>query len=190
MLLLIEDNEDHARLFASVLAKHAPSVSLQAVDSIEEGVESLRGLPCDLIVVDAFLRNRSVIHRFPLLRRQAPDTPIIVLAGSGDESLAAEAIKRGATGYVVKNRRALEQLPFLFEKYVAPSRPPRRGAIKAPLRRPSSTEAMRRIVRETESLTHRLRAALRRKVVGASHTALLQRLHRLHVVAAGVLKKS
>lgn len=115
-ILLIEDNEDHAWLFSSTLGK-TMAAKLHTVGSIEEGLEALLCLSCRLIVVDAFLRNRSILPRLPLLRRRAPDCPLIVLAGSGDEALAAEAIKRGATEYVVKNREALERLPLLVKKY-------------------------------------------------------------------------
>lgn len=115
-ILLIEDNEDHAWLFASTLGKSL-AAKVHTVASIEAGLEALQRLSCRLIVVDAFLHNRSILPRLPLLRRRAPDCPLIVLAGSGNEALAAEAIKRGATEYVVKNREALEQLPLLVKKY-------------------------------------------------------------------------
>lgn len=117
-VLLIEDNPDHARLVRDALAAAGAPVKIHTAETADDGIELAGRHAYRLILIDAFLQNRLVVNHLPSLRAARPGAPVIVLAGSGDEALAADVIKRGATEYLVKNRETLERLPALLKKYL------------------------------------------------------------------------
>ena len=108
-----------------------------------------------MVWTDAFLHNRSVVRSLPVLIRAIPDIPIMVLADSGDETLAVDAIKHGATEYLIKNRETMEHLPTLLRKYL--TRRPRKQPTHVS---PTSTD--RGQVRHLRKEIQRLQALLKK----------------------------
>lgn len=178
-LLLIEDNPDHVQLLTEALATHWPTAKVHAVDAVDDGIELVGRNRYDAVFIDAFCQNRSVVHHLPTLCSLAPGTPILVLAGSGDESLAAEAIRLGAADYLVKNRATLVRLPTLVRKYLT-------GRGRARPRALPTAPPLRRLVHEIESLAARLKGPAPRGK-GTKAAAVGYQLRRLQALAHRVL---
>jgi FixJ family two-component response regulator len=87
-VLIMEDNPSHAELLTEVLDRHFSPIIIHTVDTIKA------------------------------IRRRFKDIPLIVVTGRGDESLAAQLIRRGVTEYLVKTRETLESLPHVLEKFL------------------------------------------------------------------------
>lgn len=62
----------------------------------------------DVLVLDVNMPEGSSIHAIPRMRAAAPDTHIVVLTMQNDPELARQALRAGATGYVLKEAAEAE----------------------------------------------------------------------------------
>jgi two-component system, NarL family, response regulator NreC len=69
---------------------------------LEGARESLREHTPDVLVLDVNLEGESGLDAIPELRREWPDTAIVVLTMQDEPSYARQALEGGASGYVIK----------------------------------------------------------------------------------------
>jgi diguanylate cyclase (GGDEF)-like protein/PAS domain S-box-containing protein len=105
-ILHLEDNPTDSALMEALLTEHGYSCHITRVESEEDFAHALDHLPFDLIVSDFTLPSYDGRSGLALSRAKAPDVPFIFLSGTLGEDAAVEALKSGATDYVVKNRIA------------------------------------------------------------------------------------
>jgi len=103
-ILLVEDNLGDARLFQELLADASAPFSIEHVRKLGDAIQRLSAGGVDVIMSDLSLPDSQGIETFELLHKAALQTPIIVLSGLDDETLAVETVKRGAQDYLVKGR--------------------------------------------------------------------------------------
>jgi CheY-like chemotaxis protein len=103
-LLVLEDNELDAELAERALTKAGLSITSIRVDTEGSYVEALNTFKPTVVLSDFSLPHFDGLSALDLARRLAPDVPFIFVSGSIDEARAAEAMQRGATGYVLKDR--------------------------------------------------------------------------------------
>ncbi len=127
-MLYMEDNPGLARLVQKKLERKGYTVTL-AGDG-KEGVALYQSGDFDLVAVDHEMPGYSGLDVIQILTAQDKEAPpIIMITGNGSEQIAVEAMKRGASDYVVKDvdggyldllptviKRALEQKQLLEEK--------------------------------------------------------------------------
>jgi two-component system sensor histidine kinase/response regulator len=102
-VLLVEDNPGDARIIREVLLEASGNAfKLEVVEKLADAVARLRGGNVDAVLLDLSLPDSSGNSTFSQTRASAPDVPIIVLTGLGDESLALGMVKQGAQDYLVK----------------------------------------------------------------------------------------
>jgi PAS domain S-box-containing protein len=116
--LLIEDSESDADLLEWELKSGGVAVSVKRVDTLKEvKVEAARG-GYDLVISDYVLPSFTGMDALVEVRRHSDDVPFILMSGKIGEETAVEAIRSGATDYVMKDnmarlptavRRALEE---------------------------------------------------------------------------------
>lgn len=103
-VLLVDDNADH--LF---LARRDLEATLQCeVATAWTGAEALRLVQTtetslDAILLDNGLPDMSGLEVLTHLREAGVLTPIIIITGQGSEQIAVEALRRGASDYIVKS---------------------------------------------------------------------------------------
>lgn len=102
-VLVVEDNEDDARLIAEYLRQHDGRALVHTADRLEAARTFLQMTPVDLILLDLSLPDGHGINSVHRLLTGAPGIPIIVLTGLDDERLAAQAVQAGARDYINKN---------------------------------------------------------------------------------------
>lgn len=103
-VLLVEDNEADAELIRRELAKSGYEVEAKRVEDPKAFIEAVRGEPYDLILSDYTLNSFNGLAALDEARRLRPETPFIFVSGTIGEERAIEALKRGATDYVLKDR--------------------------------------------------------------------------------------
>jgi len=104
-ILLLEDNPLDARLLRLQLGeKQGAAYHLTHKETLQQGIALLGELHPDLILCDLSLPDSHELETFQRLHAVAPRTPIIVLSGSDDETLAVQAVREGAQDYLVKGR--------------------------------------------------------------------------------------
>ncbi len=102
-LLLIEDNLGDARLIRAMLATKSAAFVLTHADRLSTGLALLLGSQFDAVLLDLSLPDAHGLDTFDQANALAMNVPIIVLTGLNDETLATEAIHRGAQDYLVKD---------------------------------------------------------------------------------------
>jgi signal transduction histidine kinase len=102
-ILLVEDNPGDARLIQESLREVAGDhFDVETADRLASAVERLRDGDVDAVLLDLALPDSSGRDTFARAKSAAPDVPIIVLTGLGDEALALKMVQEGAQDYLVK----------------------------------------------------------------------------------------
>jgi two-component system cell cycle response regulator len=102
-VLLVEDNPGDARLIREALSEASGTgFDLTWVDSLAKAAECLAGEEMNAILLDLSLPDSAGLETVSKLLSSAPETPIVVLTGYNDESLAVAAVHAGAQDYLVK----------------------------------------------------------------------------------------
>jgi len=102
-LLLLEDNPTDA-LLVEVALEEMPGVSpaLTHVETLAQVACALEEQTFDVALVDLNVLDGQGLGNFERVQALAPQMPVIVLTGTDDESVALEAIQRGAADYLLK----------------------------------------------------------------------------------------
>jgi DNA-binding response OmpR family regulator len=105
-ILLVEDNPGDARLIEEMIKEVEGPARFEFVHvkSLAEALQSLGADSFDSVLLDLGLPDSSGLDTLVKVHTQAPDMPIVVLTGLADEAVSAEALRRGASDYLVKGR--------------------------------------------------------------------------------------
>ncbi|MEH2259265.1 hybrid sensor histidine kinase/response regulator [Nostoc sp.] len=104
-VLLIEDNPGDVLLLQELFKEVTTVVvELMPVKRLYEAVNYLTNEIFDVILLDLSLPDSQGLQTFVIAHNQAKATPIIVLTGINDETLATSAMQQGAQDYLVKGQ--------------------------------------------------------------------------------------
>jgi PAS domain S-box-containing protein len=103
-VLNLEDNAVDAELNQSMLSARWPECDFIRVDSRERFTEMLNWRGIDLILSDYTMPGFNGIEALALAHTKRPEIPFIFVSGTIGEDTAIEALKNGATDYVLKHR--------------------------------------------------------------------------------------
>src|SRR5882724_9227074 len=103
-ILVNEDSEIDFKLLEAEFKRAQFACQLRQVGSRDEFMRALPDFQPDLIISDYYLIGFNGLDALEIVKRQAPDTPLIILTNALNEETAVECMKRGATDYVLKNR--------------------------------------------------------------------------------------
>ncbi|MFC1834576.1 PAS domain S-box protein [Thermodesulfobacteriota bacterium] len=115
-ILYIEDDPGAARLLQKHLTRAGYEVDL-ACDGME-GLAKFKAGAYDVLAVDHDMPQMTGLE---LIRRLADSGPLpltVMITGAGNETIAVEAMKLGASDYIIKDSacRYLELVPSVIEK--------------------------------------------------------------------------
>src|SRR5256885_2145316 len=92
-VLLIEDNPGDSRLLRLLLSESTTlHFDLAHVERLADGLKRLHDERFDVVMSDLTLPDSHGFETFEWLHAHVPDTPIIVLSGMDDETLAIKAV--------------------------------------------------------------------------------------------------
>jgi PAS domain S-box-containing protein len=103
-ILSIEDDPKDAKLIQDLLESEGIVCELTRVDTEAELLELLKQGGIDLILADCSLPSFDGVSALKLAIEICPDVPFIFVSGTLGEEVAIEALKIGATDYVLKTR--------------------------------------------------------------------------------------
>jgi PAS domain S-box-containing protein len=101
---LLEDDPRDAELARELLEQNDFACEITCVQARVEFLAALESQPFDLILADYSLPSFGGLSALESARRLLPNVPFIFVSGTIGEELAIEALKRGATDYVLKTR--------------------------------------------------------------------------------------
>ncbi len=118
--VLLEDDINDVELIQLQLARNGVSVAWEHVMSEPDFRAALeRGAP-DLVLADYTLPGFDGLAALRIVLERCPDVPFIFVSGSLGEERAIEALKSGATDYVLKDR--LQRLPAVVNRALTEAR--------------------------------------------------------------------
>jgi two-component system response regulator AtoC len=122
-ILVIDDDEQMQFFLKEALQRQG--YGLTARRSAEEGLDSLKSDPVDLVLLDLRLPGMDGLQAVEAILKIDPRVPIIIMTAHGTRDSAIEAMRRGAYDYFTKPfrleemeiviRRALEKRRFFIE---------------------------------------------------------------------------
>lgn len=126
-ILLVEDEKDMASVLIAALARH--DIVVDHARTLELAEEACRSGVHDAVLLDRKLPDGEGLSLIPLLRRQNPGLPVIVLSALGTSDQRIAGLDTGADDYLPK--------PFAVDELLA--------RLRAVMRRPTqlSSSAVR-----------------------------------------------
>lgn len=125
-ILILEDVASDAELETVALKRARIACESLRVETQTEFLEQLEKFNPDLVLADFTLPTFDGLSALEIVRDRRPDMPFIIVSGTIGEEKAVEALKRGATDYVVKSN--LARLPMAVMRAVGESEERRRIA--------------------------------------------------------------
>ena len=105
-ILLVDDSEsDRGICRRYLLADEDFDYQIIEAESLEEGLALWRSQSPDLVLTDIHLPDGSGLELLTAIKKTHPRQkfPVIMMTGEGDERLAVQAMKLGASDYLVKD---------------------------------------------------------------------------------------
>jgi two-component system cell cycle response regulator len=112
--LIVEDDPDQRELIRETLEDHFGNAIIEGAGDSAEALK-LDLSSFDLILTDYNLPDRTGMELLEEIRRRCR-TPVLMVTGENVGRIAAEAIRKGATDYVVKLGDYLFTIPLVVEK--------------------------------------------------------------------------
>jgi two-component system cell cycle sensor histidine kinase/response regulator CckA len=103
-ILHLEDEPNDAALVQSTLEADGIVCATACVQNGEDFVAALRRGGIDLVLSDYSMPGYDGLSALKLAQAEQPDLPVILVSGTLGEELAIDALKNGATDYVLKER--------------------------------------------------------------------------------------
>src|SRR5689334_16241170 len=119
-VLLLEDSEIDTELAITHLSKAETSTSVTRVAKRDEFLSELASGEYDVVLADYSLPDFDGLAALDIVRERCPDMPFIFVSGVVGEEFAINALRRGATDYVMK--RGLSRLPAAVDRAFAEAR--------------------------------------------------------------------
>ncbi|HOW87099.1 MAG TPA: diguanylate cyclase [Candidatus Omnitrophota bacterium] len=102
-VLLIEDDQEFADVLSMRLDQEKnPSFEVTRLTTLKQALEALGQNSWDLILLDLMLPDSSGIETFANVHAKARHTPVVIVSGLDSDSLAIDAVRKGAEDYLVK----------------------------------------------------------------------------------------
>jgi sigma-B regulation protein RsbU (phosphoserine phosphatase) len=109
-LLLLEKEPGCAQLLPAGVFELAHAETLAA------GLEKINAHPHDLILMELALPDGAGLTAFSQVYAAAQQTPVVVLAETGDEEIAARTLSLGAQDYLLKSQLTAKSLNSVIRK--------------------------------------------------------------------------
>ena len=106
-ILLVEDDADTAHLIGQALRAAPEAYDVAAVFSARAGLAHLADHPTDCVLLDYRLPDAAGLDCLRKIRAGHPEVPVVMVTGAGSVEVAVEAMKMGATDYIVKHGKYL-----------------------------------------------------------------------------------
>ncbi len=123
---LIVDDEPHARTYVHLLLKELGLTTFWEAGDGAQAMALFAEHRPDLVVLDVNLRMMTGLQVLQQMRKTRPDLPVIMLSSESAMGTVQEAVRLGATTYLLKHSPKAEAMRMLREAIDGP--PPEQPA--------------------------------------------------------------
>jgi two-component system, NarL family, response regulator LiaR len=102
-LCIVDDNTQMASFLRELLLEDTSIASIDLYASAEEFIRKFNDLSPDVVLMDIGLPGLSGIECIKKLKPQAPSTQFIAFTVFGDDQNVFDALRSGASGYILKS---------------------------------------------------------------------------------------
>lgn len=104
-ILLVDDDEVDRRICKRALSRMQPQPEFVDAETAEQALRCLDAQPVDCLLLDYRLPDMDGLELLERLGERAIDerVPVVMLTGAADVAVAVEAMRRGASDYLVKD---------------------------------------------------------------------------------------
>ncbi len=116
-VLIIDDEQDVRESLEQLLKLDGYSVA--TAGTAEEGCKKIEDQVCDLVLLDISLPGRSGLDVLQQIKRDSPETPVIMITAYDSSQTAFQASKQGAESYITKpwdNEKLLLEIRNLLDR--------------------------------------------------------------------------
>ena len=119
-VLIIEDNRNYLRSIEQALTLMEGVCFAGGLNSVE-AVEDTAVSPPDVILLDINLPGRSGLEALPEIKKTFPQAEVIMLTQNDNYAMVLNAIKNGASGYVLKGGSVMDIHRTILEVHAGAS---------------------------------------------------------------------
>jgi two-component system, NarL family, response regulator NreC len=174
--IVLADDHPVVRRGMQTLLKSEPDLSI--VGETGDGLETVRlveRVQPDVLILDLMMPSLSGLEALRIIRQRSPRTRVVVLSMHSNNAFVAEALKNGATGYVLKGSDDVNLARAVREaaagrRFLSP--PVTERAIDAYIEQARSAQ-----LDLHETLTPREREVLQLAAEGETSAEIASRLH-------------
>lgn len=174
-IALVDDHPIFLSGLQQLIQKQSDFELIGVAESIVDLENLLEREKPQVILMDVELPEGDGISATAFVRKQSPETKVVILTGFDNPDLIFRALKVGAVGYLLKNTRSKEILDTL-RKVAAGEvflNPDLASKFLREFQRDQEVEELRRLV---QTLTRREEEVLRLVATGASNKEISQQL--------------
>lgn len=120
-IIVTEDDDPVRQRFVSVLSDWDGCNLVAECASLATTEHAIRAHAIDLLITDCSLPDGSGIDAIALLRQLQPQAEAMVISVLADEATVLKAVRAGATGYLLKDARAIDLISSIQDLLVGHS---------------------------------------------------------------------
>ncbi len=115
-ILIVDDSQAHRFLMIKNLRRAVNQVGIHEAESGKDCFEQMGKARHDLVLLDYSLPDTTGLDVLGKLRKEYDQVPVIMVTGQGNDQVIREAIRLGASDYIVKDDGFLENLIRVIER--------------------------------------------------------------------------
>ena len=100
-ILLVDDAAFMRMMIKDILVKNGFNVCGEAQDG-NDAIEKYKELQPDLVIMDITMPNLDGLQALKAIKKDDPSAKIVMCSAMGQESYVVDAIKSGASDFIVK----------------------------------------------------------------------------------------
>ncbi|PSR15966.1 hybrid sensor histidine kinase/response regulator [filamentous cyanobacterium CCP3] len=113
-ILLVDDDAVDRMAIRRALDRADLAVQVTEVNNAEEAIAHLNSSSYDCVFLDYRLPEQDGLSLIRQWRAEGVTIPLVVLTGQGDEQIAVDLMKAGASDYLIKTRVSPDRLALLL----------------------------------------------------------------------------
>lgn len=115
-IMICDDNIDHLMLMKRELERFSSDFRVTTVTTAQVCLEELARSHHDVVVIDYLLRDMNGLDLLREISTRHPESMPVMITGMGSEDVAVQAMKAGASDYIIKSTGSFAVVPLVIAR--------------------------------------------------------------------------